>query len=433
MLSPSTSLTASMNAIWMASPPPPFPTSFLDTAVRTLEGYSSGAARTQVQSPLPCCEDPLDLKSPTPLAFGSSPIFPSAWSLAAGLLSTSVHSQASLHAVGTNSIVDPILQSASIGVGLGLGFGLSVQCYPSVEACQSDETSTPATWGLTAIFSSLRDTFYSLLSSTPRAELATPDLTEILPHVFTSSALSPLMFGRPDPATPESTIPNSLKFDSVPVYTLPSPALPPSSNRRARCRPSPRRPRTCAAGGEIKSPILEYEISFGTTPTDRHGWNVVESFNASRRKTPVVAAPASHPPSPELSPLPDSWCEECRQDWDDCVCFQYGPPRIHGQDAPRPQLPWMRKPVHAAPYTPLPPSPALPSVISRSPRPENHHCTVNRYQSERVRLRLAPIVWSEPWGPRIERGTAEEKQAERRQVLAREAKAAKRAQRWWRV
>ncbi|KAJ7034436.1 hypothetical protein C8F04DRAFT_1259941 [Mycena alexandri] len=378
-----------MEAIWMASPPPPFPpSSFIDIMFLFLQDYSYGAGRTQYKSPTLCCTDPLNLKA--------------------------------------------TFQGIGLGLGLPVQREYTLSGYAASISVEECETSSIATWGISDMFSSFVEAIFSVWSPPRSPESVTPDLREILPHVFTSTVLSPIFFRRPDPPTPETTRPNSLRFEGIPVYTLPSPVLPLTSGKRARCRPSPRRPRTCAVGGEIKSPILEYHASTGTTPYDRHGWDVMESFNASRGGRKPFA------PNQNACPLPVK-CPDCRRV--KCTC-PYGTPRVkqeHEDYGPAPKLPWMRHSVNTAPYTRLTPSPTLPSVIPRSPRPENHHWEINRYQSERVRRRLMTIEFREPWAP-VAPGqvevvrTPEEEKAHRRRWLAREENVAKRERRrWWHV
>ncbi|KAJ7752893.1 hypothetical protein B0H16DRAFT_1723358 [Mycena metata] len=446
-----------MEAIWMVSPPPPFPTSsIIDIGLRSLQSYSYGAGRTQYNSPTLCCKDPLGVKSPNPYHGGpigamSSPVFSNAPVLPldrdqglhqgrpdcspAGLRQNDEFSE-------PRSVPNHTTFKAATGIGLALG--LPVQREYTLSGCAASvsveecETSTPATWGIADMFSSAIEAIYSVWSRPGSSQSATPNLREILPHVFTSTVLSPIFFRRPDPPTPETTRPNSLRFEGVPVYTLPSPVLPLTLGKRARRRPSPRRPRTCAVGVEIKSPILEYHSSTGTTPYDRHGWDIMESFNASRggrEPNPNAASPI---------PQPVQRCPDCRRIECDCN-LPYGTPEVEQEhddsdDGPASKLPWMRHSVNTAPYTRLPPTPALPSVIPRSPRPENHHRKINRYQSERVRRSLLTIEFREPeWAPlgpgevMVVR-TPEEEKVHRRRWLAREERIAKRErQRWWRI
>lgn len=328
------------------------------------------------------------------------------------------------------------------GVGLGLGLSVPYGYAPSAGTERNDlvegwTSPTPNTTpepkkglldGLLSFFDAIYDIFPASPSPPPPQSL-----TGILPHVFTDSALSPMMFWRPAPPTPESDWPRHLIPQGTPIYQRSSPILPAASGKRVHHRPSPRRPRPCSAI-DIKSPVFEYERSAGTTPYDRHGWDPIESFNASRRRGPGKPARSATLAEPleavvELAPAAIE-CPDC--DAVKCVC--YSPMSVAEADAPRLQLPWLCGPVHSAPYTRLPPSPALPSVIARSPRAENHHCQVNRYQSERVRRSLMRLSFRVPWAagdvPLVR--TPEEERERRRELLVREERVVER-RRWWRI
>ncbi|KAJ7089477.1 hypothetical protein C8R44DRAFT_818714 [Mycena epipterygia] len=210
------------------------------------------------------------------------------------------------------------------------------------ESAETPGTTAAATWGLFDAFSALSEPCASpILPSSPPPHQS---LTGILPRVFAPTALSPMMFWRPNPSTPETTCPRSLRFKGTPVYHVPSPVLPAQSNKRARRRPLPRRPRTCTIGVEVKSPIFEYHASEGTTPYDRHGWDQMASFNASRGSK----KPFPHPDHLHSSPVPSPVLDDVHAA--DCPCTECllePSPRVglfRDEVGPAPRLPWVRAP-----------------------------------------------------------------------------------------
>ncbi|KAJ7081006.1 hypothetical protein C8R44DRAFT_992361 [Mycena epipterygia] len=470
MLSASLSMSPStLNAIWMASPPPPFPTSsFISTAFCFFLRCSSDARRTGLKSPA-LSEDrriqsPITPRGATNVTKNQSGVLISPalqlgsdQSLRRSARRDRVKSQSYIRGeqdAGVNDVGDIEYSESkasfrgATGVGLGLGlptgreFVLSMRSTSSAtnvagKSAETPSTTAAATWGLFDAFSAFMDSAYAL--SEPCASPILPSsppphqsLTGILPHVFAPTALSPMMFWRPNPPTPETTCPRSLRFKGTPVYHVPSP-VPAQSNKRARRRPLPRRPRTCTTGVEVKSPIFEYHASEGTTPYDRHGWDQMASFNASRGSKKPFPHPDHLHSSPVSSPvLDDVHAADCP-----CTeCLLEPSPRIglfRDEVRSAPKLPWMRVPVHTAPYTALPSSPVVPSSISRSPRPENHHGKINRYRSEAVRRRLMKLVFVEPYvGDVVRTPAAAMKRRTRLLVQEEECAVRERKQsRWW--
>ncbi|KAJ6505348.1 hypothetical protein C8R45DRAFT_547848 [Mycena sanguinolenta] len=458
MLSASNSLTA-FDAIWLASPPPPFPTtSFLHSAGAVLDRYCYGSSATDAEMS-PVLRSGSLVKSPilveddgNALKLLSSPVFcfsPVLRVDSVQSLEKSMYFASQKRHTNVCDLEDIILPSGSVfraetGVGLGLGLPLPDDYAPGARSEATDRNDTAecrstgeqattvqpstGTWGIFDALVSFLDHMYPGSPATPMSPVPPPpqSLTGILPHVFTSPTLSPMTFWRPTPPTPEPDCPRELRFQGTPIYELVSPQLPIESGKRARCRPSPRRPRFLSSCGvDIKSPVFEYSRSMGTTSFDRHGWDPIESFNASRRRDPKK--PSSPSSIGSMSTTDRSVverrdfgfeCPDCYGVGSDCVCLS--PISVAGADAP--QLPWLCRPVHAASYTRLPPSPVVPSVIPRSPHPENHHGQINRYRSERVRRSLMRLEFKEPWAPGdlpVVR-TPEEERERRRGLLVRE-------------
>ncbi|KAF7367875.1 hypothetical protein MSAN_00852200 [Mycena sanguinolenta] len=459
MLSASNSLTA-FDAIWLASPPPPLPTSpFISSAGAVLHRYCYGISAADAEMS-PVLRSGNSVKSPITveddgdaLKLLSSPDFSFASLLSSPVLQLgsdqrlekTMYFASGRRHENVCDLDDIILPSGSVfraetGVGLGLGLPLYYDSAPGMQSeatgsndyveCRSTgEQATTVqpqtrTWGIFDALVSFFDNIYSGSPATPTSAIpSSQSLTAILPHVFASPTLSPMTFWRPTPPTPEPDCPRELRFQGTPIYELVSPQLPVESGKRARCRPSPRPPRFLSSTGvDIKSPVFEYSRSVGTTPYDRHGWNPIESFNASRRRNPKKFSSSSvgtvsPEPVVELCEI-DVECPDCYSVGSDCVCHS----PISVAEADTPQLPWLCRPVHAAPYTRLPPSPVVPSVIPRSPRPENHHGQINHYRSEQVRRSLMRLEFKEPWAPDdlpVVR-TPEEERERRRFLLERE-------------
>ncbi|KAJ7458603.1 hypothetical protein FB451DRAFT_1563952 [Mycena latifolia] len=244
----------------------------------------------------------------------------------------------------------PFQAASSVGLGLGLPvqreYALSARSdaedVPLMSLPVASSPTPAATWGLVDALSAFLDTESPVLPSSPPPY---ESLTDILPHVFASTALSPMLFWRPNPPSPETMCPPSLRVKGTHVYRIPCPVLPAETTKRARSRPTPRRPRTCTAHVEVKSPVFEYHPSHGTTPYARHGWDPAGSFNASRG-----ARRPFRRPDPAVVPA---------------LYFEYPVPTAA-------RLALKRVAVHRAPYTPLPRSPALPSTDVGVPRAENH-------------------------------------------------------------
>ncbi|KAJ7131860.1 hypothetical protein C8R43DRAFT_1207103, partial [Mycena crocata] len=423
MLSISNFLTTSTpDAVRMASPPPPFPTSsLLGTSFCFFLRFSAGAGRTEAQSPL-LLSNNIDYMIQSPASEKEI-----------------IQEKTELIGIGRaqgRAVKTSFYAATGVGLGLGLPVGREylLSARPDAKSLQDNLTtsgvSTRATvienpsWGIYDVVSTFLE---NIIFVSPQAKLTLQSpqpLAAILPHVFTSPSISPIMRWGPNPPTPESTLPRDPRFNDTPVYHLPSPVLPPRSHKRALRRPSPRRPRTCTADVEIKSPIFEYHISHGTTPYDRHGWDQLERFNASRgTRKPFLPPPGSPPP---LSP---TWmeCPDCFSS--DCVCYEPDSPlgmfKFEEQDSRGSMLPWMSAPVHQMPYTRLPPSPKIQSKMSHSPRPENHHGQVNHYRSEVVRRRLLKPTFKEPWTSQAVGLTPTETLAHRRRLLVLEERCAK--------
>ncbi|KAJ7303671.1 hypothetical protein DFH08DRAFT_986296 [Mycena albidolilacea] len=433
--------SAAFDTIWLASPPPPFPTSSFVGAACTFFGrYCSGSSHTEFQSPVfDGAKSPILDHEAIEFSRASvmhlPPVFP--LDCDQSLRRSNLNCYETCYDRKATSSRGQAMTGAGLGLGLSVPYGYALSVGTERNDLVEGWTSpTPNTIpepkkglldGLLSFFDAIYDIFPASPSPPPPQSL-----TGILPHVFTDSALSPIMFWHPAPLTPESDWPRHLIPQGTPIYQRSSPILPAASGVRARHRPSPRRPRPCSSVIDLKSPVFEYERSAGTTPYDRHGWDPIESFNASRRRGPSKPARSAKPAEPlevvvELAPAAIE-CPDC--DTVKCVC--YSPMSVAEADAPRLQLPWLRGPVLSAPYTRLPPSPALPSVIARSPRAENHHCQVNRYQSERVRRSLMRLSFGEPWAagdvPLVR--TPEEERERRRELLVREERVVER-RRWW--
>ncbi|KAJ7080999.1 hypothetical protein C8R44DRAFT_992355 [Mycena epipterygia] len=328
-MSPST-----LNAIWMASTPPPFPTNlFISTAFCFfLRDTSDGRHTVQslVLSPDRRVQSPIAPRGPTNVTKYQSSILISPvlqlgnnQSLRRSARRDRVMSKGYIRReqdAGVNDAGDIEYSKSkssfegATGVGLGLGlpaggeFVLNMYSTSSATNVASTSSEIPSrtaatVWGLSDAFSAFMDSAYAIadpIASLPSSSPPDQSLTGILPHIFAQAALSPMMFWRPNPPTPETTCPRAL-FKCTPVYPLASPVLPAESMRRALRRPFPRRPRTCTAGVEVKSPIFEYHASSGTTPYDRHGWDQMASFNASRG----AEKPFPHPVHLHSSPVLD--------------------------------------------------------------------------------------------------------------------------------
>ncbi|KAJ7458589.1 hypothetical protein FB451DRAFT_1273528 [Mycena latifolia] len=432
-------MSPTLNAVWLASPPPPFPTSsFISTAFCFFLRYSSGAGRTELQSPSLSYErrfqSPIIPNAMEKTPNMNSPVFQldSDQSLQRSMCERCVKSSVSTSSGGyqwrdVNRAEEPPFQAAT---GVGLGVGLPVQ-REYVLSARSDAEDVPpkspvpasptpaAMRGFFDALSAFLDTAHGLefLSTESPVLPSSPppheSLTGILPHVFAPTTLSPMLFWCPNPPTPETTCPPSLRFRGTPVYRIPSPVLPTGTNKRARSRPTPRRPRTCTAHVEVKSPVFEYHPSSGTTRYARHGWDPAESFNASRG-----ARRPFRRPDPALIPLDVP-----------SLNFEYPEPT-----PARPMLPWKRVAVHRAPYTPLPRSPALPSTDLGIPRAENHFQQINRFKTEaRRRALLRPLFIEPQWTASLQARdrvrTPEEVMESRSDWLAREEEAAVRGRR----
>ncbi|KAJ7874946.1 hypothetical protein B0H14DRAFT_2716788 [Mycena olivaceomarginata] len=397
MMSTSESLTsAAFDTIWLASPPPPFPTSsFVSTVCTFFDRYCSGSSRTELQSPVfDGAKSPILDHEAIEFSPASVMYLPSVFPLDCdqSLRRSNLDCYETCYdwkATGSRG-------QAMTGVGLGLGLSVPYGYTPSAGTERNDlvegwTSPTPNTTpgpkkglldGLLSFFDAIYDIF---------------------------------------PASPSPPPPQHLIPQSTPIYQRSSPILPAASGKRARHRPSPRRPRPCCSTIDIKSPVFEYERSAGTTPASTRRAGAAQ-LACAKLAEPLEAVV-------ELAPAAIE-CPDC--DAAKCVC--YSPMSVAEADAPRLQLSWLRGPVHSAPYTRLPPSPALPSVIARSPRAENHHCQVNRYQSERVRRSLMRLSFGEPWVagdvPLVR--TPEEERERRRELLVREERVVER-RRWWRI
>ncbi|KAJ7234509.1 hypothetical protein B0H12DRAFT_157268 [Mycena haematopus] len=318
MISASNSLTSSaFDAIWLASPPPPFPTtSFISSARAFLHRYCYGLSGSNseqspvlrydsgAKSPIILKDDVL--KSASALVISFSPVLsldsPQSFEK---MYYASQNRFATVYVIEDTVFPDESVFKGKIGVGLGLGLSLPYSHAAAVRSEASDQndhmegrtsawqTTTvqprTATWGIFDALVSFLDITYPGSPATQSSPASPQSLTGILPHIFTSPTLSPMTFWRPTPPTPEPECPRHLVFQGTPVYNVVSPQLPIESGKRARCRPSPRRPRLLSAsssGVDVKSPVLEYSRSMGTTPYDRHGWDPIESFNVSRRRSP---------------------------------------------------------------------------------------------------------------------------------------------------
>ncbi|KAJ7101511.1 hypothetical protein B0H15DRAFT_816330 [Mycena belliarum] len=455
MFSPS--MTPTSNAIFMTSPPPPFPTS--SAAFTSVLFSSSGAGRpelqslfirsglsqshllnhnTRIQSPL--SKRNCSVFSPVPPLDGEQSL---PWSTYGNCIQSSMsrvlpdmsdfdaRSPASMSCVFPDMgelATRPPFQAAS-GVGLGLGLGIPVQREyvlsarpgspsPGRTPPQSPVPLSPApaaTWSMFEAFSAFFDGVYGASTESPMLSSSTPplgSLTGILPHIFAPTMLSPIIFWRPNPPTPEPTCPASLRFNGVPVYNIQSPVLSTETNKRALRRPAPRRPRSCTASVEVKSPVFEYHASSGTTPFARHGWDPAESFNASRGNRRPFRRPSEDSiPARDNSPI----------------------------RTPPPALPWTRVPVAQTPFIPLPPSPVLRSNIARTPERENNFHLINRFAIDARRRALLRPVFVEPrWSMALQiqdrKRAPEERKAIRAYRLGKEEKIAKkerRARRWW--
>ncbi|KAJ7702768.1 hypothetical protein B0H17DRAFT_1042970 [Mycena rosella] len=447
----STPITPTLNAIWMASPPPPFSTSsFISTAFCFFLRHSSGAGRTELQ-PLPLAADyfksPVLLRGDTEAIqnrFALSPVLPldSEGSLRWSTHGDCIKSPADKSRQLYSETEGQAFQSPFHGVGLGLGLAIP-QEYVLSARFDSEATTTSvavespavtsatpaAIWGLFEALAAFFDNVHALSTSTESSILSSSSpayesLTGVLPHLFAPTVLSPMVFRRPNPPTPDPTCPRSLRFKGTPVYRLASPSLPAGTHARARHRPSPRRPRPCTTAVDVKSPVFEYHASTGTTPHDRHGWDPRESAAARARGAKRPSAP-HRPASFPASDLPTL------------------PPFAQRADPAPPALPWRRVAVHRAPYTPLPRSPLLPSDVPRSPRPENHFQQTNYFKSEAARRALLKPVFVEPgWVMALQTRdratrwrTPEQRMASRGRTLAREeafAEKEREKRRWWR-
>ncbi|KAJ6541240.1 hypothetical protein DFH09DRAFT_1089522 [Mycena vulgaris] len=439
-------MSPALDAIWMASPPPPFPTSsFVSTALCFFFEHSPSAGRTELQSP----SVPSERLMTSPLLLGCdasaleqnlynfirtvspSSLHPIAFALSSGFqspvlsLGSDQSLQRSPHRDCVQSPSDmnpydiienefgtfPVSFQCAMGVGLGLGLGLPLQreyvlsartdaSHPFQVAPKSSgaASSTPAVaWGVLDALSAFLDTAHglSLAIGSPRPPVLAP--TTRLAH------------GHPPPYL-RADSPLANHFKGTPVYQLTSPVLPAFTNELARRGPAPRGPRTCTAHFEVKFPIFEYHASTGTMPHDRHGWDVGASFNASRGDKKPFHRPAD-------------------------------PVRFPAQDAPAPApaavdhapqtLPWLRATGQCAPYTPLPRSPVLPSDVPREPHRVNNYQQINRYKSDAIRR-----PFSKPTLPdaRLAQSQSEsQEKAERRGALVREeeiARKERRARRW---
>ncbi|KAJ7473682.1 hypothetical protein B0H11DRAFT_2036868 [Mycena galericulata] len=399
---PSSLNPSTLNVILLASPPPPFPvSSFISSAFCFFLRNSSGG-RTALQSPL-LSSDGTNTVLPRVTFQGGISERKSTSSLGSPPVLPLGSEQSLLRSTQKNCVKSPRLEEL---------------LQRSEENRNAVQSSTHATG--------------SPIIHYPPPSRRSP--TAIKSKVFSPTILSEMHLTKPCPPTPEIYWPGS-PTQRTPIYQPPSPVFPTDSDRRALRRPTPRRPRTFTAGVEVKSPVLEYHPSDGTTPYDRHGWDPMVSFNASRGSRKPFRTSHSHtaPASPVFAPLCRCWdCLE-RAPW----CADNAVGDAEEEDAPCPKLPWLREQVHTAPYTRLPCSPALPSCVPRSPRPENHHRQVNRYKSEVVRRKLMRLEFKEPrWAggdvPIVR--TPEEMMERRRRRLEREESVAETERRWrWRL
>ncbi|KAJ7628732.1 hypothetical protein FB45DRAFT_1059440 [Roridomyces roridus] len=328
--------------------------------------------------------------------------------------------------------VQPFFQAAT-GVGLGLSIPIPreyVLSFRSDEEVVSETLPRSAASSLFDALSAFFDDMHGLADvESPSVPPCSPPPQRQPPAVILPQLLSPVQTAaKPEPPTPE----DAHYERHFLVYRHP--------DRPARPRPHP--DALIGGMGEDLSPVLAYQVSRGTTPPRRHGWDPVESFNASLRRpfrpppNPYATPPTPAPETPVTPLVPSGLTWSTWENMYPPSTKKYRPKHERPGNAPAPPLPWLRKCVKKAPYTRLPRSPVLPSCISHSPRPENHHGQVNRYKSEVVRRRLMRLEFREPlwFGGAAPVLTPEETTAKRRRRLAREESAVEVGRgKWWKM